>query len=87
MTPKTELASQLEDCLAVVFPDVPRKQLSRASISSLAEWDSLATLTLVGVIEETFQIKIPLDDLEEFLSFELILDYLARPALRAAAWE
>ena len=85
MTPKTEIVSQLEDCLAVVFPDVPRKQLSRASISSLAEWDSLATLTLVGVIEETFQIKIPLDDLEEFLSFELILDYLTRPALRAAA--
>ena len=85
MTPKTELASQLEDCLAVVFPDVPRKQLCRASISSLAEWDSLATLTLVGVIEEMFQIKIPLDDLEEFLSFELILDYLTRPALRAAA--
>ena len=85
MTPKTEIVSQLEDSLAVVFPDVPRKQLSRASISSLAEWDSLATLTLVGVIEETFQIKIPLDDLEEFLSFELILDYLTRPALRAAA--
>ena len=85
MTPKTELASQLEDCLAVVFPDVPRQQLCRASISSLAEWDSLATLTLVGVIEEMFQIKIPPDDLEEFLSFELILDYLTRSALRAAA--
>ena len=84
MTPKAEIVSQLEDCLAVVFPDVPRKQLCRASISSLAEWDSLATLTLVGVIEETFQIKIPLDDLEEFLSFELILDYLTRPAFRAA---
>ena len=85
MTPPTEIASQLEDCLAVVFPDVPRKQLCRASISSLAQWDSLATLTLVGVIEETFQIKIPLDDLVEFLSVELILDYLSRPALRAVA--
>ena len=85
MTPPTEIASQLEDCLAVVFPDVPRKQLCRASISSLAQWDSLATLTLVGVIEETFQIRIPPDDLEEFLSFELIFDYLSRPSLRAAA--
>ncbi|MCX7423307.1 MAG: acyl carrier protein [Planctomycetia bacterium] len=85
MTPSTEIASQLEDCLAVVFPDVPTKQLRSASVSSVAQWDSLATLTLVSVIEETFQIQIPADDLEEFLSFELILDYLSRPALRAAA--
>lgn len=85
MTSPTEIASQLEDCLSVVFPDVPRKQLCRASISSVAQWDSLATLTLVGVIEETFQRQIPADDLEEFLSFELILDYLSRPVLRAAA--
>ncbi len=85
MSPSMEIASQLEDCLAVVFPDVPRKQLRNASISSVAQWDSLATLTLVSVIEETFQTQIPADDLEEFLSFELILDYLSRPALRAAA--
>lgn len=82
---KTEIASQLEDCLAVVFPNVPRKELPRASIGSTAGWDSLATLTLVSVIEETFQISVPLDDLEEFLSFEMILAYLSRPALRAAA--
>ncbi len=85
MTPSMEIASQLEDCLAVVFPDVPTKQLRNASVSSVAQWDSLATLTLVSVIEETFQMQIPADDLEEFLSFELILDYLSRPALRAAA--
>jgi hypothetical protein len=85
MTPPTEIASQLEDCSAVVFPDVPRKQLCRGSISSLAQWDSLATLTLVGVIEVMFQKRIPPDDLVEFLSFELILDYLSRSSLRAAA--
>lgn len=82
---KTEIAAQLEDCLSVVFPNAPRKELSRASISSTAGWDSLATLTLVNVIEETFQISVPPDDLEEFLSFEMILAYLSRPALRAAA--
>ncbi len=85
MTSSTEIASRLEDCLAVVFPHVPRKQLSRASVSSVSQWDSLATLTLVGVIEETFGIQIPPDDLGEFLSFELIQDYLSRPAMRAAA--
>lgn len=85
MTPSTNIASRLEDCLAMVFPDVPQKQLCHASIHSLAEWDSLATLTIVSVIEETFQRQIPLDDLEEFVSFERILAYLSRPTLCAAA--
>ncbi|TXT39538.1 MAG: acyl carrier protein [Planctomycetota bacterium] len=85
MTLKPEIASQLEDCFAVVFPDVPRNELLTAAIGSVAKWDSLATLTLVSVIEETFQISVPLDDLEQFLSFELILKYLTRPASRAAA--
>lgn len=85
MALRTEIASQLEDCFAVVFPKVPRNELSGAVIGSVAGWDSLATLTLVSVIEETFQISVPLDDMEQFLSFELILNYLTRPALSAAA--
>jgi acyl carrier protein len=85
MTLKTEIASQLEDCLAIVFPKASRNELSSAAIGSLAGWDSLATLTLVSVIEETFQISVPLGDLEQFVSFELILNYLTRPTLRAAA--
>lgn len=85
MNHSTEIVTQLEDCLAVVFPDVPRKQLCTASVNTVAQWDSLSTLTLVSVVEETFQRQIPADDLEEFLSFELILNYLSRPALRAAA--
>lgn len=85
MALKMEIASQLEDCFAVVFPKAPRNELSDAAIGSTAGWDSLATLTLVSVIEETFQISVPLDDLEQFLSFELIMNYLTRPALRAAA--
>lgn len=85
MTLKSEVASQLEDCLAVVFPNVPKHELSTAAIGSTPGWDSLATLTLVSVVEETFQISVPLDDLEKFLSFELILEYVTQPKLRAAA--
>ena len=85
MTHPSQIASQLEECFAIVFPDVPRSQLAKASVSSVAEWDSLATLTLIGVIEESFDIKIPLDDLEDFISFELIADYLGRGSMRAAA--
>lgn len=87
MTHSSAIVAPLEECFAVVFPDVPRKQLSQASVSSIAEWDSLATLTLIGVIEESFGIKIPLEDLEEFVSFELIADYIGRTngEMRAAA--
>jgi len=60
-----------------VFPDLPADQVPRASVSSVAQWDSLATLNLVGVLEEEFQIRFGSDDLPSLLSFELIRDRLS----------
>lgn len=75
-----DIQSQLQDCFSVVFPDAPRDELTHASISSLADWDSVATLTLVAVVEESFNIKIPVEDLVDLLSFELLHDYLSAKA-------
>ncbi len=60
-----------------MFPDLPADQVPRASVSSVAQWDSLATLNLVGVLEEEFQIRFGADDLPSLLSFELIRDRLS----------
>lgn len=46
-------------------------------MSAVAQWDSLATLNLVGVLEEEFQIRFGADDLPSLLSFELIRDRLS----------
>jgi len=43
---------------------------------SVGGWDSLASVTLLAVLEEEFQIQIDPEDLEHLVSFELILDYL-----------
>jgi acyl carrier protein len=41
----------------------------------------LATVTLIGVVEEEFGIRIDLEDVEELVSFEGVLKHLQTPAL------
>ncbi|MBN1514482.1 MAG: acyl carrier protein [Phycisphaerae bacterium] len=72
-----ELNERLIRCFSIVFPDLPADQIPRASVSAVAQWDSLATLNLVGVLEEEFQIRFGADDLPSLLSFELIRDRLS----------
>jgi acyl carrier protein len=42
----------------------------------VAGWSSLATINIVSLIEEEFEIDVPPDRFEDMGSFELILDYL-----------
>lgn len=78
------LQTQLEEVFSVVFPDVPTSEFANAAMGSLAAWDSLATLTLAAVIEESFGVQIAPDDLPSLVSFSAIQNYLARQS-RAAA--
>jgi acyl carrier protein len=59
-----------------VFPDLTEDEISTSSIASVSAWDSLATVTLVAVIEEEFKIPVQSEDLELFISFDLILDLI-----------
>jgi acyl carrier protein len=49
---------------------------TRASLESVPEWDSLAAVTLVAVVEEEFGVAIDADDLPKLTSFDLVLNYL-----------
>lgn len=75
---------QLDECFAIAFPELSASEIRQATMQSVEMWDSLATLTLVGVIEETFQLRIPLDELPSLISYAAIADLLTPPA-RAAA--
>ncbi len=44
------------------------------------EWDSLASVTLLAVIQQEFEVDIDLFDLDGLDSFRLLLDYLQRKA-------
>jgi len=71
-----DLRGRLVDCFAVVFPDLGPEQIPRASTATVGAWDSMATVTLIGVLEEEFAVQITPDDLPRLASFERVLDYL-----------
>jgi len=71
-----ELRERLINCFNILFPDLEKGEIICASMASVAEWDSLAMVTLVSVVEEEFEIELGPDDLEELVSFDLILDFL-----------
>lgn len=73
-----ELQTRLVGCFATVFPTLDESEIQRASHTSVANWDSLATVTLVSVVEEEFGLSIPPEDFEYMISFDLVLDCLQR---------
>jgi acyl carrier protein len=69
---------RLSRCFIAVFPAVDPRQLKAADPGTVDGWDSVATVTLVTVIEEEFHIEIDSDDIEYVLSFSAALDYVNR---------
>jgi acyl carrier protein len=71
-----DLRTRLEQCFAAVFPDLSADEIRSASTASVPAWDSLAFATLVSVIEEEFGVEIPVDELAELGSFNLLLELI-----------
>ena len=59
-----------------VFPDLPADRIRNASQDSVQNWDSVAAITLMNLIEEEFGIQMDFDDLGELTSFQKILAYV-----------
>jgi acyl carrier protein len=70
------IQDRLEKCFSLALPGLPKEAISRAAMNSVAQWDSLATVNILSLIEEEFGIQVPDSDLENFRSFEQILQYL-----------
>lgn len=78
-----EIKARLTKCFEAVFPDLPVPQIPSATQETVPNWDSIAAITLVNVIEEEFSIQMDLDELADLDSFERIAGYL-QTALQAA---
>jgi acyl carrier protein len=76
-----ELEETLIRCFAAVFPNLSREEIPTASVDSVAEWDSLAALTLVAVVEEQFELEIDELDLPELSSFAALHAHLQERVL------
>jgi len=67
---------RLAGCFLTVFPGLHGEEITKASSTSLEDWDSVAGVALLAVVEEEFGISIEVDDLERFNSFQGFLQYL-----------
>lgn len=79
-----DLTMRVLGCFRTVFAGVPDDQLEGASTTTLEKWDSVASITLVNVIEEEFQMEFDYDAIPELTSFQAVVEYLkARHATNA----
>ena len=70
------LEERLISCFKNVFPEMRDTEVRIATSSSVADWDSVAMVTLVALLEEEFGMQVPPEDFDELVSFELILSWL-----------
>jgi acyl carrier protein len=72
----SEVRESLRECFEAAFPAVPLSSLETLAPERDAVWDSLATLTLVMLVEERFGVRIPTDEIPRLMSFDAMADYL-----------
>jgi acyl carrier protein len=65
-------------CFRAIFPGVPADQIPGASTETIGEWDSLASIRLIAVIEEEFHLVIPVEQYAAMSSFQQIHTYVLR---------
>ena len=71
-----ELPARLERCFAAVFSDLSPAELRQVNADQVAAWDSMATVTLMAVVNEEFGLDLDLDQIEPLRSFDAWLGYL-----------
>jgi acyl carrier protein len=77
---RPDVESRLVKCFAATFADLAPEEIRRADASALPQWDSLASMTLVALVEEEFEVRVNPADLTKLTSFRNTLDYLnSRP--------
>ena len=67
---------RLAKCFSAVFPDLDDQEIRLATTTNVDGWDSVASVTLITLIEEEFGVEVDADDLERLVSFESVLEYL-----------
>ncbi len=76
MSPTTSLDDRLADAFLAVFPARSREEIPFATRGDWPEWDSLAAITLLTVLQQEFDAGIELTDMEQLESFEAARHYL-----------
>lgn len=75
--PDSAMTDRLVRCFAAVFDGLDRDEIENARVGEVEQWDSLASVTLLAVLEEEFDVMIDDLDLPELTSFGAVQDYLS----------
>jgi len=74
------LEHRLVRCFSSVFPELNEDQIRNASIDSVPDWHSLASVTLISVVQEEFGVQVGLTDLPNLVSFSAVHNYFQHHA-------
>jgi len=67
---------RLQECFSKVFPEIGPEAIRNSSIDTIPAWDSVASVTLLMLVQEEFGVVPDMDRFEEFTSFRGLLDYI-----------
>jgi len=67
-------SERLVACFEKVFPNLGRSGICSATHENVAAWDSIAHVTLLGLIGEEFGVDIDFEEFEGATSFAAILE-------------
>jgi acyl carrier protein len=70
------LEHRLVRCFSSVFPELNEDQIRNASVDSVPDWHSLASVTLISVVQEEFGVQVGLTDLPNLVSFSAVQNYV-----------
>ncbi|HXE81309.1 MAG TPA: acyl carrier protein [Vicinamibacterales bacterium] len=77
--------ARLVRAFGAVFPGLDEREIPQATPETVDSWDSLASATLLSVLEEEFGLDIPPEDTDRLASFADVLAYVERRAARGEA--
>lgn len=72
-----DVQDKLSRCFTALFPGLRAEDIPLASQENVPEWDSLAAITMMRMIEEEFEVQLDFEELENLTSFEGICEYLS----------
>ena len=75
-----QVSTKLQQCFSRVFSGLSPEQMQQASVDSVKNWDSMASITLLSLVSEEFGIEMDVDHFDEFTSYQGILAYLRQHA-------
>lgn len=73
----SEFKPRIIKCFRAAFPNIDENDIESAKMADLEGWDSLASVILISVVEEEFQIQVEDEALEKFDSFKGVSDWVS----------